>query len=105
MNTTELIDAVSERAVLTKAQAKTTIEALFAVITDELMAGNDVRITDFGTFRYAERKAGMGRNPVTGEKVNVARKRKVRLKMGKALTDSMNPVTRQARQTTQQRAS
>jgi DNA-binding protein HU-beta len=104
MNTTELIDAVSERAVLTKTQAKATIEAVFAVITDELMAGNDVRITDFGTFHYAERRASTGRNPHTGEKINIARKRQVRLKMGKGLTDSMNP-THSARQTTHRRAS
>lgn len=91
MNTTELIDAVSAQAVLTKAETRRTVEAVFDAITRELMAGNDVRITDFGTFHYHERPATMGRNPVTGERLNVAMKRQVRLKMGSALREAMNP--------------
>jgi len=83
MNNSELIDAVAEKAVLTKAAVKHTVDVVFEVITDELAAGNDVRIHGFGTFHPHERKPYMGHNPQTAK-----------LTMGKALTGALNPPAR-----------
>jgi DNA-binding protein HU-beta len=94
MNNSELIDAVAEKAVLTKAAVKHTVDVVFEVITDELAAGNDVRIHGFGTFHPHERKPYMGHNPQTGEKISVVAKRSAKLTMGKALTGALNPPAR-----------
>ena len=57
MNTTELVDVVSERAVLTKTAVKKAVDTLLDVLTGELAAGNDVQLYGFGTLHCTERKA------------------------------------------------
>jgi|SRR6516162_7946390 DNA-binding protein HU-beta len=91
MNTSELIDEVAERAVLTKTSVKRMVDSLLDVLTAELAAGNDVQLHGFGTLHRTERNAYLGHNPQTGQPLNVAAKRSVKLKMGRALKDAMNP--------------
>ena len=93
MNTTELVDVVSERAVLTKTAVKKAVDTLLDVLTGELAAGNDVQLYGFGTLHCTERKARLGHNPQTGEQIKVGAKRSAKLKMGRALTAAMNPPT------------
>jgi len=102
MNTSELIDEVAERAVLTKTSVKRMVDSLLDVLTAELAAGNDVQLHGFGTLHCTERKARLGHNPQTGEQIKVGAKRSAKLKMGRALTAAMNPPT--ARRAARRRA-
>ena len=85
-----LIDAVMKAAALdTKAQAHRIVEAVFDTITKTLGRGEDVAITGFGTFRVAKRAAREGRNPKTGEKIQIAASIKPKFRAGKALKEAV----------------
>jgi len=90
MNKTELINAVSESSGLTKADATKATDAVFEAITDALKSGDDVRLVGFGTFNVAERKASTGRNPRTGEEIQIAASKQPKFKAGKGLKDAVN---------------
>jgi DNA-binding protein HU-beta len=92
MNKTELRDALAARAGLTKRDAEGVIDTLFAtdrggIIAGELKAGRRVQITGFGTFESRRREARKGRNPQTGEEINIAAGRYPAFKAGKGLKD------------------
>lgn len=89
MNKAELIDRVSEIADLTKASASRAVEAVLESITTSLQAGDPVVLINFGAFTVKQRAAREGRNPVTGEKIQIDEAKVVGFKAGKALKDAV----------------
>ena len=85
---TDLIDAVVEQG-LSKKQSTLVVETIFSSIKDALRRGEKVQLVGFGTFRTKERKARTGRNPRTGESVNVPAKRVPLFKAGKVLKEAV----------------
>ncbi|MDE2580427.1 MAG: HU family DNA-binding protein [Rhodospirillales bacterium] len=89
MNKMELIAAVAEETDLSRAKATEVVESVFGTIERALKGKDDVRLVGFGTFATAERKAGTGRNPRTGETMEIAASTTVRFKPGKSLKDAV----------------
>lgn len=90
MNKNDLVAAVAETADLTKADAGRAVDAVFASIEGALKAGGDVRIVGFGTFAVAERAASTGRNPRTGEAIQIAASKQPKFKAGAPLKAAVN---------------
>ena len=90
MNKTELIDAVAESADLPKASATRAIDAVLDSITAALKAGDSVSLLGFGAFTVKARPARTGRNPQTGQSIQIAAAKVPGFKAGKALKDSVN---------------
>lgn len=90
MNKTELIAAVAEKAELSKKDAEKALKAFTDVVTEELAKGEKIQLVGFGTFEVSERAAREGRNPKTGEKMQVAASKTPKFKAGKALKDQVN---------------
>ncbi len=90
MNKNDLVAAVADNAGLTKADAGKAVDSLFDSIADALKKGGDVRIVGFGTFSVAKRKATTGRNPRTGETIQIAASKQPKFKAGKGLKDAVN---------------
>ena len=90
MNKSELIDAVASAADLTKADAGRAIDATVAAITDALSKGDSLSLIGFGTFSISERAARAGRNPRTGETIQIKAAKLPKFKAGKALKDAVN---------------
>ncbi len=90
MNKSELIDAVANDADLTKAKAGDAVEAALGAIADALSSGDSVALVGFGTFSVRERGARTGRNPRTGESIEIAASRIPAFKAGKALKDAVS---------------
>lgn len=89
MNKTELIAVVAERTGVTKKEAERVVSATFDTIAAQLAAGEKVQVTGFGIFEVKEREARVGRNPLTGEAIQIAASRTPAFKPGKALKDSV----------------
>lgn len=90
MNKTELISAIAEKADLTKAQAKAALEQTIASITESLVDGEPIQLVGFGTFKVNHRAARVGRNPQTGEEIQIKASIVPAFTVGKALKDSVN---------------
>ena len=90
MNKAELISAVAEESGQTKADAERAVNAVIAVVKQTLKKGDDVRVVGFGTFSVRERSARSGRNPQTGETIQIAAAKVPSFKAGKALKDACN---------------
>lgn len=90
MNKSELIDAVASNAGLTKASAGDAVEAALGAIAGALGSGDSVALVGFGTFSVRERGARTGRNPRTGESIQIAASRVPAFKAGKALKDAVS---------------
>ena len=90
MKKVELVEVVAEKAGLTKADATRAIDATFESITEALSKGDKVPLVGFGTFSVSKRAAREGRNPRTGDKVQIAARNAVSFKAGSALKDSVN---------------
>ena len=90
MNKNDLISAVSESADISKADATKAVDSVFSNITGSLQSGNEVRLVGFGTFSVAQRKATTGRNPRTGEQIQIAASNQPKFKAGKGLKSSVN---------------
>lgn len=90
MKKAELVEAVAERAGLTKADADRAIKALSDVITEELVKGGKVAIPGFGTYSVGERAAREGRNPQTGATVKIAASKSAKFKAASALKSALN---------------
>jgi DNA-binding protein HU-beta len=95
MNKSELVQALSDRTDLSRADATRAVEALFSpddgLIMDTLRRGDRVQITGFGTFETKERKARTGRNPRTGLEIKIGPTVSATFRPGKALKDSVKP--------------
>ena len=90
MNKAELIAAVAEKAELSKKDAEKAVKALTDVISDELVKGEKIQLVGFGTFEVSERAAREGRNPKSGEVMNIPASKTPKFKAGKALKDMVN---------------
>jgi len=90
VNKNELVAAVSDTTDLSKADATKAVDAVFDAITDCLKSGDDVRLVGFGTFTVAERAATEGRNPRTGETIQIPASKQPKFKAGKGLKDAVN---------------
>jgi len=90
MNKAELIDAVASRADLTKTDAAEAVDATFEAITNALAQRDTVSLIGFGTFSTSDRAARTGRNPRTGETINIAATCVPKFKAGKGLRDAVN---------------
>ena len=90
MNKNELVAAVADAADISKADATKAVDLVFDTITDALKKGGDVRLVGFGTFSVAARAASEGRNPRTGEKINIPASKQPKFKPGKGLKDAVN---------------
>jgi DNA-binding protein HU-beta len=87
MNKTELVAAVAEKADLSKKEAEAAVKAFIDSVAEELKKGEKVQLVGFGTFEVSERAARQGRNPQTGETIEIAASKTPRFKAGKALKD------------------
>jgi DNA-binding protein HU-beta len=87
MNKSELIDAIAQRSDLSKAAAKSAVDSYHDAVLEELKAGRKVDILGFGSFSTSERAARTGRNPKTGEPLQIKASKAVKFKAGKALKD------------------
>lgn len=90
MTKQELIDKIAAAAGITKVQAKAALEATTGAIKDALVAGEQVQLLGFGTFKVAERPAREGKNPRTGEKITIAAKKVAKFKAASAVEDALN---------------
>jgi DNA-binding protein HU-beta len=90
VNKSELIDAIAESADLSKASAGRALDAAVDAITNALKADDTVSLVGFGTFSVKERAARTGRNPQTGEPIEIAAAKIPSFKAGKALKDACN---------------
>lgn len=90
MNKAELIDAVAAGADLSKADAGRAVDAVVDSVTSALAKGQQVSVVGFGTFSVKHRAARSGRNPRTGETIQIAASNVPGFKAGKALKDAVN---------------
>ena len=90
MNKNDFVNSVAASAGLSKADAANAVDSVLDSISATLAAGGGVRMTGFGTFSTAKRAASVGRNPRTGEKIQIAASTRPKFKAGKALKDAVN---------------
>ncbi len=90
MNKNDLVAAVADAAGMSKADAAGAVDAVLDGITGALSGGDEVRLVGFGTFSVANRAATTGRNPRTGEKIQIPASKQPKFKAGKALKDAVN---------------
>ncbi|GAA4343272.1 HU family DNA-binding protein [Kangiella taiwanensis] len=90
MNKSELIDAIAAGADISKAAAGRALDSMLDAVTDSLQKGEGVSLVGFGTFSVKERAARTGRNPKTGETIQIKAAKVPGFKAGKALKDAVN---------------
>ena len=90
MNKSELIASIATGADISKADAERALNATISTITSELANGGDIALVGFGTFKVSDRAARTGRNPQTGETIQIAAAKVPSFKAGKALKDACN---------------
>ncbi|SBS30233.1 DNA-binding protein HU-beta [Marinomonas aquimarina] len=90
MNKSELIDAIATSADLSKAAASNALDATLKAIEEALANGDQVTLVGFGTFAVKERAARTGRNPQTGEEIQISAAKVPSFKAGKGLKDAVN---------------
>jgi len=89
MNKAQLIDAIAEKAGLTKADAKKALDAFVESTTDALKNGDRVALIGFGSFSVSTRSARTGRNPQSGAPIEIPEKKVVKFKPGAELSDAV----------------
>jgi DNA-binding protein HU-beta len=90
VNKSEMIDMVAEAADISKAAAGRAVDAVFDSISGSLKKGDSVTLVGFGTFSVSKRAARSGRNPRTGETIQISASNMPKFKAGKALKDAVN---------------
>lgn len=90
MTKAELIESIASRTDLPKQKAEEIVNGVFDDIVAALKNGDKVSISGFGTFSISERKARTGRNPKTGEAIQIASSRAAKFKAGKTLKESLS---------------
>jgi len=90
VNKAELIDLVASSADISKAAATSAVDAMIDGVTQTLKKSSSVTLVGFGTFSVSQRNARTGRNPRTGETINIPASRSAKFKAGKALKDALN---------------
>lgn len=89
MNKKQLIEAMSERAGMSRKYAETAVNVFQTTLTEALKQGEDVTIPDFGSFQVKERPAREGRNPISGERMSIPARRVPIFKPAKKLRDAI----------------
>lgn len=89
MNKTDLIKAVSMKAELTQKDAAKAVDAIFETISNTLAKNEKIQVIGFGTFEVRERAARKGRNPQTGEEIEIAASKVPAFKPGKELKEAI----------------
>jgi len=89
MNKADLVSKVAEKTDFTKKDAEKAVSAVLASIEEALSGGEKVQLVGFGTFEIRERAARKGRNPQTGQEINIAAAKVPVFKAGKALRESV----------------
>jgi DNA-binding protein HU-beta len=92
MNAADLVEKVAEATGMPKAIVSRAIEATAQTIIDALKAGEEVRVTGLGIFDVVAREARPGRNPQTGESIDIPASKALRFRAGKAAKDQLKPV-------------
>ena len=90
MNKSELIDAAADRSSLSKSDVSSALDALVETITETVARGDKVSVTGFGTFERRERAARTGRNPQTGEEMQIRASKAPAFKAGKTFKDAVD---------------
>ena len=90
MNKSELVAAMSEKTELSKKDAEKALKAFTDVVAEELKKGEKIQLVGFGTFEVSERAARTGRNPHSGDPIEIAASKAPKFKAGKALKDLIN---------------
>jgi DNA-binding protein HU-beta len=90
VNKSELIEAIAASADIPKAAASRALDAMVDTVTESLKKGDSVSLVGFGTFSVKERAARTGRNPQTGQPIQISAAKVPSFKAGKALKDSVN---------------
>ena len=90
MNKNDLVAVVADKTGLSKADATKSVDCVFDAITDSLKSGEEVRLVGFGTFNVTKRAASEGRNPRTGERIQIPASMQPKFKAGKGLKDAVN---------------
>jgi DNA-binding protein HU-beta len=90
MNKSDLIDSIADNSGLSKADAGRALDGFTSAITKALQAGDSVSLVGFGTFAVKRREARSGRNPRTGETIQIKASNNPSFKAGKALKDAVN---------------
>ena len=90
MNRMELVAAIAEKSELSKKDAEKALKAFTDVVAEELKKGEQIQLVGFGTFKVSERAAREGRNPQTGETMQIKASKTPKFTAGKALKDAMN---------------
>lgn len=90
MNKAELVAAIAEKAEISKKDAEKALNAATQIVVSEVAEGNDVQLVGFGTFTKVERAERTGKNPQTGESINIPAAVVPKFKAGKAFKDAVN---------------
>jgi DNA-binding protein HU-beta len=90
MNKADLVNSISEKTGLTKTKTNEVIDAFVESVTESLKSGDKVTLVNFGTFNTSKRDARKGRNPKTGETIEIPAKRVARFKVGTGLSKNIN---------------
>ncbi|UCC79181.1 MAG: HU family DNA-binding protein [Candidatus Zixiibacteriota bacterium] len=90
MNKDQIIEKVAEDVGITRSQASKAVKSMFDGIVTSLRQGNKVSVSGFGTFDISNRKARTGRNPQTGEEIQISASRVPKFKAGKAFKEALN---------------
>lgn len=90
MNKNDLISIVANKTDLSKADSAAAVDSVLDAISESLTEGGEVRLVGFGTFSITHRRATEGRNPRTGEKIQIPASKQPKFKAGKGLKDAVN---------------
>lgn len=90
MNKSDLIKKIASNAGITQTQAKAALQTIEVGIVEALVNGENVQLVGFGTFTIKSHKARKGRNPKTGEELNIPAKNVVKFKAGKGMNEAVN---------------
>jgi len=90
MNSADLADKLAADNGLTKVEAKKLVESVFATIADAAAAGEEISLPGFGKFKIKESPAREGRNPASGETIQIAASKKLGFSAAKAIKDKLN---------------
>ncbi len=90
MNKTELVAEIARQTELSRKDAEKAVKAFTDVVTSELKKGEKIQLVGFGTFEVSERAAREGRNPQTGDTMEIKASKSPKFKAGKALKDAVN---------------
>ncbi len=90
MNKKELIAQVANDTGLSQKDAQSAIEATLNTFATALKKGDDIRLVGFGTFVVSQRAASKGRNPQTGQEINIPASKQVKFRAGKELKETVN---------------